>query len=61
MTAENSQPMDKVTDAIHCGGFGNRLWPLSHAGLPKQFLVLSDTTSLFQQPIDFAEFKLRLN
>lgn len=54
MTAENSRPMNKITAVIPCGSFGNRLWPLSHAGLPKQFLVLSDTTSLFQQPIDFA-------
>jgi mannose-1-phosphate guanylyltransferase/mannose-6-phosphate isomerase len=31
------------------GGTGTRLWPLSRAGYPKQFLVLSGTYSLFQQ------------
>jgi mannose-1-phosphate guanylyltransferase/mannose-6-phosphate isomerase len=34
---------------IMAGGSGTRLWPLSRAGYPKQFLVLSGTTSLFQQ------------
>jgi mannose-1-phosphate guanylyltransferase/mannose-6-phosphate isomerase len=33
------------------GGSGTRLWPLSRAGYPKQFLVLSGTTSLFQQAV----------
>ena len=40
---------------ILCGGVGARLWPLSRAGLPKQFLVLSGggaTSSLFQQTIE---------
>lgn len=36
---------------ILCGGSGTRLWPLSRTGFPKQFLVLSGTTSLFQQAI----------
>lgn len=36
---------------ILCGGSGTRLWPLSRAGYPKQFLVLSGTTSLFQQAV----------
>ncbi|MBV8604190.1 MAG: mannose-1-phosphate guanylyltransferase/mannose-6-phosphate isomerase [Pelomonas sp.] len=31
------------------GGSGTRLWPLSRAGYPKQFLILSGNTSLFQQ------------
>ena len=31
------------------GGSGTRLWPLSRAQFPKQFLVLSGTNSLFQQ------------
>ncbi len=34
---------------IMAGGSGTRLWPLSRAGYPKQFLVLSGTQSLFQQ------------
>jgi mannose-1-phosphate guanylyltransferase/mannose-6-phosphate isomerase len=33
------------------GGSGTRLWPLSRAGYPKQFLVLSGTQSLFQQSV----------
>ena len=41
----------KVTPVILCGGSGTRLWPLSRAGFPKQFLVLSGTTSLFQQAV----------
>jgi mannose-1-phosphate guanylyltransferase/mannose-6-phosphate isomerase len=41
-----------VTPVILCGGSGTRLWPLSRAGFPKQFLVLSGTTSLFQQAVD---------
>jgi mannose-1-phosphate guanylyltransferase/mannose-6-phosphate isomerase len=41
-----------VTPVILCGGSGTRLWPLSRAGFPKQFLVLSGTTSLFQQTVD---------
>ncbi len=31
------------------GGSGTRLWPLSRAGYPKQFLVLHGNTSLLQQ------------
>ncbi|WP_416763648.1 mannose-1-phosphate guanylyltransferase/mannose-6-phosphate isomerase [Roseateles sp. So40a] len=34
------------------GGSGTRLWPLSRAGYPKQFLVLNGNTSLFQQAAD---------
>jgi mannose-1-phosphate guanylyltransferase/mannose-6-phosphate isomerase len=41
-----------VTSVILCGGSGARLWPLSRAGFPKQFLVLSGTTSLFQQAVE---------
>jgi len=38
-----------VQPVIMAGGSGTRLWPLSRAGFPKQFLVLSGTDSLFQQ------------
>ena len=41
-----------VTPVILCGGSGTRLWPLSRTGFPKQFLVLSGTTSLFQQAVE---------
>lgn len=40
-----------VTPVILCGGSGTRLWPLSRTGFPKQFLVLSGTSSLFQQAV----------
>ena len=38
-----------VQPVIMAGGSGTRLWPLSRAGFPKQFLVLAGHTSLFQQ------------
>ncbi|HSQ73810.1 MAG TPA: sugar phosphate nucleotidyltransferase, partial [Rubrivivax sp.] len=31
----------QVQPVIMAGGSGTRLWPLSRAGFPKQFLVLS--------------------
>ena len=40
-----------VQPVIMAGGSGTRLWPLSRSGFPKQFLVLSGHTSLFQQAI----------
>ena len=39
----------KVQPVILCGGSGSRLWPLSRAGFPKQFLCLTGAESLFQQ------------
>jgi mannose-1-phosphate guanylyltransferase / mannose-6-phosphate isomerase len=41
--------MSKITPVILCGGSGTRLWPLSRAGFPKQFLCLTGNSSLFQQ------------
>lgn len=41
--------MIQVTPVILCGGSGTRLWPLSRAGFPKQFLCLTGDESLFQQ------------
>lgn len=38
-----------VQAVIMAGGSGTRLWPLSRAGYPKQFLVLAGNQSLFQQ------------
>jgi mannose-1-phosphate guanylyltransferase/mannose-6-phosphate isomerase len=44
----NTTP-ENVLPVIMAGGSGTRLWPLSRAGFPKQFLVLSGSTTLFQQ------------
>ena len=41
--------MSTVVPVILCGGSGTRLWPLSRAGFPKQFLCLTGNNSLFQQ------------
>lgn len=38
-----------VRPVIMAGGSGTRLWPLSRAAYPKQFLILSGNSSLFQQ------------
>jgi mannose-1-phosphate guanylyltransferase/mannose-6-phosphate isomerase len=42
MTVTTVQPV------ILCGGSGTRLWPLSRAGFPKQFLCLTGEETLFQ-------------
>ena len=44
--------MNLITPVVLSGGAGTRLWPLSRSGFPKQFLVLSGNTSLFQQAIE---------
>jgi mannose-1-phosphate guanylyltransferase/mannose-6-phosphate isomerase len=49
------RPANQLVPVILCGGSGTRLWPLSRAGFPKQFLVLSadgSNQSLFQQAIE---------
>ena len=38
-----------IQPVIMAGGSGTRLWPLSRAGYPKQFLVLHGNESLLQQ------------
>lgn len=40
-----------VQPVVMAGGSGTRLWPLSRAGYPKQFLVLSGNHSLFQDAV----------
>jgi mannose-1-phosphate guanylyltransferase/mannose-6-phosphate isomerase len=40
----------EIQPVIMAGGSGTRLWPLSRAGYPKQFLVLNrGNRSLFQE------------
>jgi mannose-1-phosphate guanylyltransferase / mannose-6-phosphate isomerase len=51
MSSEFTPPI-QVLPVVMAGGSGTRLWPLSRAGFPKQFLVLGDSTdSLFQQAV----------
>lgn len=40
-----------IQPVILCGGSGTRLWPLSRASFPKQFLTLIGDKSLFQQAL----------
>ena len=41
-----------ICPVIMAGGSGTRLWPLSRAGFPKQFLALSGEATLFQQAVE---------
>jgi len=41
-----------ITPVILCGGSGTRLWPLSRADYPKQFIKLEDNITLFQKTIN---------
>jgi mannose-1-phosphate guanylyltransferase/mannose-6-phosphate isomerase len=45
---QSTQPIH-VLPVVMAGGSGTRLWPLSRAQHPKQFLVLQGNRSLFQQ------------
>ena len=38
-----------IVPVILCGGTGSRLWPMSRRLLPKQFLPLAGSRTLFQQ------------
>ena len=63
MSANSSTVVQPV---IMAGGSGTRLWPLSRAGYPKQFLVLTDSDrSLFQEAAqrlnDLAGARLKVN
>jgi len=47
--------MTPVLPVILCGGSGTRLWPLSRASFPKQFLALSGNSekkTLFQEAVE---------
>jgi mannose-1-phosphate guanylyltransferase/mannose-6-phosphate isomerase len=54
-----------ITPVILCGGSGTRLWPLSRADYPKQFIKLEDNITLFQKTINriklIAEKNNRIN
>ncbi|WP_295640744.1 mannose-1-phosphate guanylyltransferase/mannose-6-phosphate isomerase [uncultured Methylibium sp.] len=41
----------QIQPVVMAGGSGTRLWPLSRAGYPKQFLVLNGERTLFQQAV----------
>lgn len=41
-----------MTNIILCGGSGTRLWPISRALMPKQFVKLFDNKSLFQLTVE---------
>lgn len=44
-----------LTPVVLSGGSGTRLWPLSRKNLPKQFLALSGSRTLFQQTVERAQ------
>ena len=46
--------MKKIIPIILCGGTGSRLWPLSRASFPKQFLEINkeESISFFQRTIN---------
>lgn len=43
--------MISITPVILCGGSGTRLWPLSRADYPKQFIKLNNDATLFQKTL----------
>lgn len=47
----SAAPSLVVQPVVMAGGSGTRLWPLSRAGYPKQFLVLTGNQSLFQEAV----------
>lgn len=51
MTSPSPAPSPPLIPVILCGGSGTRLWPLSRALFPKQFVRLTGEESLFQQTV----------
>lgn len=49
---KGDQAVKKVKPVILSGGSGSRLWPLSRAKYPKQFLPMIGTKSLFAQTLE---------
>ena len=47
--------MITLTPVVLCGGSGTRLWPLSRADYPKQFIKLNNDISLFQKTLNRIE------
>jgi mannose-1-phosphate guanylyltransferase/mannose-6-phosphate isomerase len=43
--------MSNLTPVILCGGSGSRLWPLSRADYPKQFIKFNNDNTLFQKTL----------
>jgi len=46
-----ASPTAQIKPVILCGGSGTRLWPVSRKSYPKQFVPLTETTSLFQSTV----------
>ena len=46
--------MSTIIPIILCGGFGNRLWPMSLRENPKQFLPIFNKKSLFEMTLERA-------
>ena len=47
-----TQTSNKVHPVLLCGGSGTRLWPVSRKSYPKQFVPLTENTSLFQSTVN---------
>ena len=47
--------MSKILPVILSGGSGTRLWPLSRAGYPKQFIARTSELSLYQETLKRSE------
>jgi mannose-1-phosphate guanylyltransferase/mannose-6-phosphate isomerase len=50
--SNTTSPHISFRPVILCGGSGTRLWPLSRAGFPKQFLRFTSQKTLFQESVE---------